>query len=429
MHDLCDAGPGRAVMRLSRTATFWFLAVILVMFLFAASAPSPLYAVYQARWHFSTATLTVVYAAYVAALLAALVWAGSASDRLGRRPVLAVAVLIECVAMLAFATAGDTTMLYVARLLQGLGTGIATGAIGAMLFDVQPRERPGAGALAGSVAPAVGLAFGGLGSSLVTTFAPPRAPLVFWALAAFFVAGLGAVLAMPETVSQRTRWHPALRPRVGVPPALNATFATLVPCIVAFWALSGLYLSLGPSIVRNVLHEQSGLAGGLVIFTLSATGAAGSIATRSWSPRLAIISGSGTLVAGVVLTLIAVNRTDSALFYLGTAIVGVGFGPAFTGVFRLLTAEVGSDQRAGVVGAVYVAAYLALGVPAVLAGVAVPWIGLASVFDIYASAVLILAVTTAVAFVVGSSGRSWRTGTAVPGHCPCPGTVAVHHSA
>ncbi|GAA2601072.1 MFS transporter [Dactylosporangium fulvum] len=414
-------------MRLSRTATFWLLAVILVMFLFAASAPSPLYAVYQARWHFSTATLTVVYAVYVATLLAALVWAGSASDHLGRRPVLAVALVIESVAMLAFAMAGGTTTLFVARILQGLGTGIATGAIGAMLFDVQPPDRPGSGALAGSVAPAVGLAVGGLGSSLVTTFAPPHAPLVFWALAAFFIVVLGAVPAMPETVSQRTRWHPGIRPRVSVPPALTATFAKLAPCIVAFWALSGLYLSLGPSIVRTVLHEQSGLAGGLVIFTLSATGAAGSVATRSWSPRRAVISGSGTLVAGVVLTLIAVSRTDSTLFYLGTATVGVGFGPAFTGVFRLLTAEVGSEQRASVVGAIYVAAYLALGVPAVLAGIAVPWIGLATVFDIYASAVLVLAVTTVVAFVAGSTGRSWRAGTVAPGPCPCPGTVAVHH--
>jgi hypothetical protein len=32
---------------------FWLLATVLGFLLFAASAPSPLYAVYAARWHFS----------------------------------------------------------------------------------------------------------------------------------------------------------------------------------------------------------------------------------------------------------------------------------------------------------------------------------------------------------------------------------------
>jgi hypothetical protein len=48
--------------RVPRGASFWLLAVLLGFFLFAASAPSPLYAVYQAKWHFSSITLTAIYA-------------------------------------------------------------------------------------------------------------------------------------------------------------------------------------------------------------------------------------------------------------------------------------------------------------------------------------------------------------------------------
>src|SRR5918911_198 len=71
-----------------QTPAFWLVAATLGFLLFASSAPSPLYVVYQAKWHFSPITLTSVFAVYVVALLAALVVAGSLSDRVGRRPVL-----------------------------------------------------------------------------------------------------------------------------------------------------------------------------------------------------------------------------------------------------------------------------------------------------------------------------------------------------
>src|ERR1700743_2230146 len=72
-----------------RAAAFWLLGTILVAFMFAAGAPSPLYVVYQARWDFSATTLTTVFAVYAVALLFALVTVGALSDHVGRRPVLA----------------------------------------------------------------------------------------------------------------------------------------------------------------------------------------------------------------------------------------------------------------------------------------------------------------------------------------------------
>src|SRR4051794_696527 len=63
--------------RLSRTAAFWLLAATLALMLFASSAPSPLYVVYQQQWSFSPITLTSVFAVYALALLASLLVAGS----------------------------------------------------------------------------------------------------------------------------------------------------------------------------------------------------------------------------------------------------------------------------------------------------------------------------------------------------------------
>ncbi|MFN2543489.1 MAG: MFS transporter, partial [Actinomycetota bacterium] len=64
--DLAPSTGGRSRVRsggnLPRAVSFWSLATLLMFFLFAASAPSPLYADYLARFHFSQITLTEIYA-------------------------------------------------------------------------------------------------------------------------------------------------------------------------------------------------------------------------------------------------------------------------------------------------------------------------------------------------------------------------------
>ena len=52
-------------------AAFWVLAGLFLMVFFASAAASPLYEVYQGRFHFSAATLTAVFAVYVLVLLIA----------------------------------------------------------------------------------------------------------------------------------------------------------------------------------------------------------------------------------------------------------------------------------------------------------------------------------------------------------------------
>jgi hypothetical protein len=54
---------------------------VLVLFLAASAAPTPLYRVYQTRWGFSATTLTAVFAVYVLFLLMTVLIFGSLSDR------------------------------------------------------------------------------------------------------------------------------------------------------------------------------------------------------------------------------------------------------------------------------------------------------------------------------------------------------------
>jgi MFS family permease len=376
---------------LGRAAAFWSLAATLGLLLFASSAPSPLYIVWQGEWGFSEITLTSVFAVYALALLAALLIAGSVSDHVGRRPALLVALAIEMSGMLVFAEARGVGWLVAARILQGIGTGIAMGTISAALLDLQPKRSPRLGALLGVVAPLSGLAAGALGAGLLVQYAPDPTRLVFWLLLGGFAVTLLAAAAIPETVPSRGGWVGSLRPRLAVPRSLRTAFIATIPCLTATWALGGLVLSLGPSLTATVLGDRSHVAGALPIFIMAVVSALASIRLRDAHARATARGGLAGLIAGVCVVLVALAYGSIVLFMVGAAIVGLGFGPAFAGAFRALSNRAPADQRAALVSSILAVSYLAFSLPAIAAGAAATAFGLRETAFIYGGALIVLA--------------------------------------
>ena len=126
-------------------ASSWLLTGLLVALLFAASAPSPMYQLYADIYGFDAVTLTSIYAVYAFGALGALLLGGRLSDHLGRRPVVVFALVVQLAGMAAFIAAQGVEGLFAGRTLQGIGTGIATAAVGAWLLDLSPPTRAGSG--------------------------------------------------------------------------------------------------------------------------------------------------------------------------------------------------------------------------------------------------------------------------------------------
>jgi len=377
-------------VRFGRATSFWLLAGTLALLLFASSAPSPLYVVYQGQWDFSALTLTAVFAVYALALLGALLVAGSVSDHAGRRPTLIVALVLEIAAMLAFAEATGVGSLLAARALQGVATGIAMGSISAALLDLQPPSRPWLGGLVGAVAPMSGLAVGALATGLLVDYGPDPTRLVFWILLGAFTVALVMAVAVPETVRSDGRWRSTLRPRAGVPVHLRTMFAAALPSLAATWALGGLVLSLGPSITSEILGAESHLVGALPIFVMAGVSAVMSVLIREVEPRAAARGGLVALIAGVSVALTAIAVESSVLFLVGATICGLGFGPAFAGVFRVLTQLAPADRRGEMVSSVLIVAYLAFSGPALVAGIAVTQVGLRETALVYGGVLIVM---------------------------------------
>jgi MFS family permease len=370
---------------------FWAVAAISFFYLFAVSAPSPLYGIYAAEWHFSPTTLTAVFGVYALTLIAAMLIFGSVSDAVGRRPVIAVALGVQCVTMLLFLFADSVGWLYAARLTQGCATGMVTAALSAALVDLQPAGRPGRAALLNATVPAAGLAMGALSSGALARYAPAPTRLVYGLLLAGFLALILLLRAfVPETVTQRHR--PKLGTRIGVERAVRRAFLATIPVLVAVWSLSGLYLSLGPSLALSMAHSRNALLGGVVIFLLCGFGCVAGIALHAWPPRRAMLAGCALLGTGVLITVLSVAAAVPALLYIGTAVSGCGFGAGFLGSFRTLSSLAVPERRSELIAAIYVVAYLSFSVPGVIAGVLTTRIGLNNTAIGYGLVVAALAV-------------------------------------
>ncbi|RSS81781.1 MFS transporter [Streptomyces sp. WAC06614] len=353
----------------ARGSGFWVVGAVLVLLMLSSSVPSALYVLYQQRWDLSSGAVTVVFAVYAVTVLAGLLLFGSLSDTLGRRPVLGASLVLAMVSMALFAGAQGLILLLAARAVQGLAVGLATGAMGAALLELSPRSRPALGAQVNSAGPTVGIGLGGLGAGLLVQYAPAPTALSYLLLVGAFAVALVGVVRMRESApGAGGRWKVAPH-RIRVPAPVRRRFAVLVLTIVAVWSVGGFYLSLGPHLALSLLRSTNYLVGGATVALLAGAATTAQLLLGRTPPLRTALLGLTGLIAGLGLVLLSLGLRSAPVFLGATAVLGAGWGAAFLGSFRALSALATPEHRGELTAAVYVFAYLAMSVPAVLAGV------------------------------------------------------------
>ncbi|MHA6787378.1 MFS transporter [Pseudomonas bijieensis] len=370
----------------STRASLIFLALTLLGFLAASSAPTPLYHLYQEQLQFSPAILTLIFGVYAFSLLAALLTVGSLSDYLGRKPVIFVALLLNMLAMLLFINADSVAWLIGARLIQGFATGMATSVLGAALLDFDRRQGP----LITSVAPLLGMACGALGCGLLAEFAPLPLQLTYWILLGLFLIQALYIWRLAESVSPQPGAWQSLRPTLHVPVQARRALWLVLPLNLAAWAVGGFYLSLAPSLVRAATGSTSNLIGGALVAVLTLTGALSIYTLRNQEADKMLRLSASLLVIGLALVLIAVHGGSLPLFFIGTLVTGSGFGAGFLGALRSIMPLALPHERAGLMSAFYVLSYLAFSLPSLLAGNLTRVFGLIPTTDGYGAVLIVL---------------------------------------
>ncbi len=374
--------------RITGRPALYLLASLIVSLLAGSAAPTPLYAIYQRQWGFTPITTTIVFGVYAVAVLAALLILGRLSDSIGRKPVLLAALGAQVASMLVYATAGGVGELMAARVIQGLATGAALGAIGAGMLDAD-RER---GALANALSPGLGTGSGALVSALFVQFLPAPTHLIYFALIGVFAVQAIGVGLLRETVTRVPVTASVLVPEVRLPRAVRGPVLAAAPVLFAAWALAGLYAALGPALVQSLTGSASVVLGAASLTVLTVTAVSSVYLLRDVYARTMLVVGITALVVGVAITLVALGAGSVGLFFAGTAASGIGFGAGFQGGIRTVIPQAAPHERAGVLSLLFVISYLGMGVPAVAAGFgATDGLGLLGSARDYGIALIVLA--------------------------------------
>jgi len=159
-------------------------------------------------------------------------------------------------------------------------------------------------------------------------------------------------------------------------------------------------------LVRAMLGSNAPLLCGLAIFVLAASGGIAVLLLQMLEGRKMMALGAACLLAGVGIAGFALPRSEVALFFLGTAVAGVGFGAGFQGAVRTVVSVAAPHERAGTLSIVFLVSYIALGLPAIIAGSMARHGNLLATARVFGAVVMALAAAALIASAFTSSYRA-----------------------
>ena len=398
------------VMRSGRHHSFgfWVVALAFLVNMGFSAVPTPLYALYQKRDHFSTLMVTVVYAVYAIGVIGSLFLGGHVSDWVGRKQVFVPALLINVVSALVFLFVPSLPGLLIARVVTGISVGLTTATATAYLAELHvgifsgnvPRSPHRARVIA-TAANLGGIGFGPLAAGLLAQFAPQPLRLPYIVFGGVLIVLALLVAASPET-TVRPDPTPAWRPqRIAVPPDARGAFFAATAAGVASFAVFGVFNSLAPSFLAGTLHETSAAVAGAVAFAAFAAGAVAQILLSRLGVNATLRISMVILTPGLALLIGGMWLPSLAMFVLGGVLTGAGAGLVFRGALVAAGAAAPPESRAEVLSGFFLGAYVGLSVPVLGLGVATQYAPAREVMLVFV-AIVIVALVASLRAVVGA---------------------------
>lgn len=369
----------RANTTSSPGAIVLFLALALMSALLNSSAPTPLYPLYQQQLALTSVNLTLIYGAYAAGVLISLFAVGNLAGKVkDLRSMIVPALLVVLLGALLFALADSFSLMLMARLLTGAGTGALTGAANIALVRFGPADGGKQAALIATLSFTAGLALGPVfsGIALQTGFHTTSMPFVI-IMAVATMAALGIMLSWPARVEVKASVSLAEGAEAGagentLAAGLRATGNRFLVCAGALficWALAASILAIGPNVAETLLGRQNRSSFGYVIAVYLLIAGVSQILSRQINARHSLMFGCLAQALAVVVFAEAIQIHSLGLAAAGMVIAGYAYGAIFVGSATLVNLISPKASHARLISLFYVIAYVANWVPILLGSI------------------------------------------------------------
>ncbi|MEJ3654774.1 MFS transporter [Actinomycetes bacterium KLBMP 9759] len=349
---------------------------------FGTNVPTPLLLVYRDELGLSSNALTGAFAVYAAGLVPALLLAGPASDRFGRRPVVVPFVVLSVLTSLLFLGAGSSVLLlFVCRFLQGAVSGVVfsvgTAWLGELVGEPARSARLTTAALGG------GWAIGPLTSGLLAQWLPLPTVLPYLVHVVLMIVGLVLLPPVPESLGPEQRRAGALV-NLGVPTGARLPFGLVVfPVAVGVFTFPSMAVTVLPLLLTPTMPQIAVAITGLVAGVTLLSGVFAQPIGRRLGAAVAGPTGLALGAVGLGLSLLGVGLSAWPLLVPVALLLGVGYGLCLAAGLTLVGELASPTARGALTGTFYACAYLGFGVPLLLSviggsdGFTMPLAGLA----------------------------------------------------
>lgn len=356
---------------------FRVIALSLAMGTMGATMASPLFPFYADLWGLAASSITIVFVSYMIGVMAAFLFLGRLTDRLGPVPVLRAALLLILGGLSLSATAGGLGSLIAARFAIGIASGMVTTSATVGLVAFEPLGTVRRAPLIASMTTMAGFGLGPLvagvaaqlaASPLVTPYLVVLAPtaLVFGGLLAVRTAGRGenaAAAGGARAVRLSLMPRLVLPDREALPGFLVASFA-----VFTAYGLFSLLASLAPTFLKDLLPWHGPAVSGVALAMVLFCSAGVQFPARRLEPKTGLRMALSLMGLGVILLGLSLGLHIAPLFFAADLSIGLGHGLAFMSGIAIVDRIAGEHNRGGLLSSFLSIGYLGTIAPILAVG-------------------------------------------------------------
>lgn len=353
---------GDAIKR--RGFSFFVAAFCLISCFVTAATAIPMMAFWVEDLGLTSPEVAMSVVSYFGGCVLTLIFFARFSNFLGRKPVVIAALAFGAIACYLFSIGENASDLYVGRFLQGLSCGLATSACMSWVVDTAPPARAWFGTAMTAAGPNIGLALGTLLTGLIIEFNILNPMHLFDACVALLILCIIFAVCGTETMRLGTESiGQVIIPKIAIPIRLRRLFILSITAFIGTWGVSSFFQGFSAQFAQIVFGESNVLLAAVTYLLLIIPIAISGLLSGRFNPSKTLLVMISVFLIGAGGVFITLNMQSPLLFMTFVVICGIAIGGTCCSGLKLLLLDATLRERAGLISALYLGAYIGSGIP------------------------------------------------------------------
>lgn len=331
---------------------------VLFLITTAVNLEMPLFRIYTENENFGVGMVGFAFASYIGGLLPTALLFGGLSDKIGKKKVLLIALLLSTISVLIISLFPNLYVLFASRVLVGCAVALSISTGSSFLSDMFTTHKETNASNLVALSTALGFGSGALFTGIYLSYHTTLVPLTYWIVLAFSITWLLITMTLPESKFDTNKKMIKL-------PLFPKGALKFNISVALFWAATGVVIAIIPT---QISKFNLGGWSGLCLFLINGTGALLLPIAKRFSVRNCMTISYILLPIGFSSLTYGSIHGHLPFVLCGCSIIGmVAYGFGYFGTLKGVS-ELNPTEKPRVVSGYLLYGYLGFGVPSIVLG-------------------------------------------------------------